>query len=343
MSAMTQPVVSVLMPCYNAAGHLHTALESLVGQTLTDFEIVAVNDGSTDETGEILAQWARRDRRVRILDQAHGGIIAALNAGLAVCQAEYVARMDTDDYAYPERLARQVAFLEAQREVAVVGCLVEGFPKGEVREGFKIYMDWLNALTTDNDIRREIFVESPLPHPSVIFRRSWVERVGAYQERGWPEDYDLWLRLHQAGARFAKVPEMLFAWREHPERLTRTDARYSLENFIRAKAYYLARGPLEKREAVIIWGAGMVGRRLSKHLLRQGAPLVAFVDVDPRKIGRTRRGKPIIAPDALLDLWGQYQNPVILSAVGARGARQLIRQRLTSFGLCEGKDWWCVA
>jgi hypothetical protein len=167
--------------------------------------------------------------------------------------------------------------------------------------------------------------------------------VGAYQEHGWPEDYDLWLRLYLAGARFAKLPEVLLEWREHEERLTRQDSRYSLENFLRVKAHYLVRGPLYGRESVLVWGAGMVGRRLSKHLLREGAPLSAFVDVDPNKIGRTRRGVPIISPEGLLDWWQGSPKPVVLAAVGARGARQLIRQHLTTYGLQEGADWWGVA
>lgn len=87
----------------------------------------------------------------------------------------------------------------------------------------------------------------------------------------------------------------------------------------------------------------MHGRRISKYLLRDGVPLAAFVDIDPKKIGRTRRGKPIIAPEELMDWWGKFEHPVILAAVGARGAREIIRQRLTELGLVEGRDWWSVA
>jgi hypothetical protein len=167
--------------------------------------------------------------------------------------------------------------------------------------------------------------------------------AGGYQDHGWAEDYDLWLRLYLRGASFAKLPEMLVEWREHPQRLTRTDARYSLENFLRAKAHYLALGPLRGRDAVVIWGAGMIGRRLARQLEYQGAPLVAFIDIDPRKIGRTRRSLPILPADALLDWLRRYRNPVILAAVGIRGARSLIRQQLSGMGLSEGQDWWGTA
>jgi hypothetical protein len=176
-----------------------------------------------------------------------------------------------------------------------------------------------------------------------MVRRDWLKEVGGYMERGWPEDYDLWLRMHVAGARFAKVPELLFKWREHPRRLTRTDSRYSVKNFLRAKAHYLCRGPLADRDAVIVWGAGQMGRRLSKHLQREGAELVAFVDIDPKKIGRKKRGRPIVPPDVLREIWVCYARPVVLAAVGARNARSLIRAQLTEMGFLEGRDWWAVA
>jgi len=132
-------------------------------------------------------------------------------------------------------------------------------------------------------------------------------------------------------------------WRDHPHRVTRSDGRASLENLLRLKAHYLARGPLRDRDAVIVWGAGMAGRRLSKHLLREGVPLVAFVDVDPRKIGRTRRGRPIYPAEALPDLWQQHRRPAVVVAVGARKAKALIRPRLLGWGLAEGRDWWFAA
>ena len=337
------PLVSVLLPCYNAARTLKETLESLSCQTFEDFEVIAVDDGSTDETSSILQESAHVDQRIRLINQTHSGIVTALNAGMQACQSPFIARMDADDLAHPQRLALQAAFLEQHPGIAVVGCRVRGYPPEDVRQGFSIYLDWQNSLLTNEDIRREMFIESPLAHPSVIVRKEWLFKVGGYQEHGWPEDYDLWLRLYLAGAGFAKLPEILLDWREHTARLTRQDSRYSLENFLRAKAYYLVRGPLLERGAVLLWGAGMVGRRLSKHLLRQGAPLKAFVDVDPVKIGRTRRGLPILSPEDLPEWWERSPNPVVLAAVGARGARQLIRQRLESLGLREARDWWSVA
>lgn len=337
------PLVSVLMPCYNAAATLPEALDSLHQQTLTDFEIVAVDDGSTDATPQILNDFAARDSRLRRFCIPHGGIIAALNAGLEHCRGAFVARMDADDRSRPERLARQAAYLQTNPQVDLVSCRVAAFPPERVRPGFVVYLEWLNALLSDADIRREIFVESPLPHPSWMLRRQKLLDVGGYRDCGWAEDYDLLLRLYLSGARFAKLDEVLLDWRERPDRLTFTDSRYSLENFLRLKAYHLVRGPLAGRDTVILWGAGMAGRRLGKQLIRQGAPLSAYVDIDPSKIGRTRLGLPILPPEALREWWSRYQNPIILASVGARRARPLVRGRLEALGFREEQDWWSAA
>ena len=339
----TTPKVSVVIPCYNASSTLESAVHSISNQDFNSLEIILVDDGSTDTSSEILTKLSSEEDRLRVITRKHTGIIATLNAGVDASNAPYIARMDADDYAYPDRIAKQAAFLDHHPDVAVVGCLVEGFPHEEIGVGFIIYLEWMNGLISHEEITREIFIESPLAHPSVMFRKAWFDKVGGYLDMGWAEDYDLWLRLYLAGAEFGKVPEILLSWREHSNRLTRTDPRYAVDNFLRAKAYYLQKGPLIGRDAVILWGAGQTGRRFSKFLLHEGAPVASFIDVDPAKVGRERRGFPILHPDDLLNCWRKYRNPVVLVAVAARGARQLIRQHLTSISLVEGADWWAVA
>jgi glycosyltransferase involved in cell wall biosynthesis len=337
------PEISVLLPCYNAATILQEALDSLQAQTFPDFEIICIDDGSTDKTLEILQAYAQKDPRFVVLAEPHRGVVGAANHGLEACRGDIIVRMDADDRCHPERIQKQQDYLLNHPDVAVVSCLVEGFPATAVGEGFQLYYDWLNSLTTHEDITREIFVESPIANPSAAFRRSWIQDLGGYRDQGWPEDYDLWLRFYTAGARFAKVPEVLFYWREHPGRLTHKDSRYAVENFLRAKAHFLAKGPARGRDAVLVWGAGMTGRRLSKHLEREGLPLEAFIEVDQKKIGREKRGRPIISSDELLSLWGKYQNPILLTAVRARSAAPLIRGTLEQLGLVQGSDWWRAA
>jgi glycosyltransferase involved in cell wall biosynthesis len=340
----TLPAVSVLLPVFNAEAYLDASLSSLAAQSLRDFEIVAVDDGSTDSTLEILASWSRREPRLRVVRQAHAGLVAALNAGLDHCGGELLARMDADDVSRPDRLKLQRQGLADRPEIDVLSCRVTHFAKEEVGVGFRIYEKWLNSLLDDDAIRRELFIESPLPHPSVMVRRSVLQDVGGYRDVGWPEDYDLWLRLAAKGHRFAKLPQTLLEWRDHDRRLTRTDRRYSVERFLECKAHYLANGPLRGQRRVIVWGAGQTGRRLSKYLLRHQVPIDAFIDIDPRKCGRTMRNRPIIPPERFAQFGRSGdERPVILAAVSSRGARAKIRERLEKEGWQETRDFWCVA
>jgi glycosyltransferase involved in cell wall biosynthesis len=306
-------------------------------------EIMAVDDGSTDDTLERLKSLAGMDGRVRLLERSHEGLIATLNAGWQAARAPLIARMDADDRSHPKRLEKQVELLESDPTLAAVGCLVRSFPPEKVRGGFRRYVQWLNSLVEPEEIARDIFVESPLAHPSVLMKRGWLERMGGYQEHGWAEDYDLWLRMHLAGGRFSKVPEVLLYWRENEERATRTDSRYSVKNFLRAKAHYLMLGPLKDKEAIFIWGTGQMGRRLSTHLLNEAAPIVAFIDIDPRKIGGRKRGRPVIGQRDLTEWWSRYEAPALISAVGSHGARGEIRTYLEAQGFVEGQDWWAAA
>jgi glycosyltransferase involved in cell wall biosynthesis len=338
---MTTPLISVLLPVRDAGAFLDQCMASIGRQTLEDFEVVAVDDGSTDGSGEVLDEWAAGDPRVRVVHREQEGLVATLNAGLELCRAPFVARMDADDISHPRRFELQIAEMEDLPWVGVVSCLVRHFPWHGVGEGYRIYEGWLNSLSTPEAIGRERFVESPVAHPSVLVRRQAYDLVGGYHDTEWAEDYDLWLRLLEARVSVSKVDRYLYFWREHTERLTRVDGRYSVENFLRCKAKYLLSGPLAGCRRVVVWGAGQTGRRLSKHLLRGGAPIEAFVDIDPEKIGGTLREKPIIDPDDLSMLMGS--DTIILAAVGSRGARELIRRRLNAVGLREGREYWCVA
>ncbi|NOZ78021.1 MAG: glycosyltransferase [Acidobacteria bacterium] len=335
------PRVSVLLPVLDARGFLDACLTSVERQTFRDFELVAVDDGSRDGSGDLLESWAQIDPRIRVFRRPHGGLVSALNAGLELCRAPLVARMDADDACHPRRLELQLRWLASHPDAGVVSCLVRHIPVHRVAEGFRIYETWLNGLVSHEAMVRERFVESPLAHPSALIRRQVLEAAGGWRDEGWPEDYDLWLRLVERGVRFGKTPQVLYFWREHAGRLTRTDGRYSVENFLRAKACFLVKGPLAGGRPVIVWGAGQTGRRLSKHLLRAGAAIAAFVDIDPAKIGRTVRGVPVHSPDDLPVL--RTPESIVLAAVASRGARELIRQRLKALELVEGREFYCVA
>lgn len=331
------PRVSILFPCRDAAATLPDAIASLETQTFTDFEVVAVNDGSLDDTAAVLDEWAARDARVRVLHEGRLGLVPALEAARAQAAGALLARMDADDTARPERLARQVALLDAEPGLAGCGTLVRYVPRDALRDGALRYEAWINALVTADDVERELFVECPIPHPTLMVRRDALAAVGGYRDPGWPEDYDLVLRLWSAGFRLAKVDAVLLDWRDTPHRLSRRDPRYGENAFRRCKVHYLGRRIGDRR--IVVWGAGPVGKAFARALQDAGHRIAAFVDLDPRKIGQEIHGAPVIAPAGVPALRGCF----CVGAVGSPGAREEIRAMLAALGWREPEEWCAVA
>ncbi len=331
------PRVSVLMPCRNAADTLDGAVASLTAQTFDDFEIVAVDDGSDDRTPAMLAAWSSRDRRVRTVATPADGIVPALDTAARHARGAYLARMDADDLAAPHRLERQVAFLDEHPELAACGSQVRYFPDSIVRDGARRYETWINGVLEPDEIERDLFVECPIPHPTLVVRRGVFEEVGGYRDAGWPEDYDLILRLWEAGHRVGKVPEVLLDWREHPNRLSRSDARYDEDAFRRCKVHFLGRRIAGR--PVVVWGAGPTGKAFARVLQDHGHALAAFVDLDRRKIGQEIYGAPVIAPADVV----AYRHAYVLAAVGSDEGRGEIRNALHSFGFAEPEECCAVA
>ena len=333
---MTDPAVSVLLPVRDGEAFLPAALDSILRQSFDRWELLAVDDHSTDETAEILAGYVRRDPRIRVIPAEGKGLVAALNTGLAACRAPLVARMDADDISHPRRLERQASFLDSAPDTGLAACGFRHFPRKQLRVGMRVYESWQNGLVTHDLIMRDLFVESPIVHPSVMFRKEAVLRVGGYRNCGWAEDYDLWLRLAAAGVRFARLPETLFFWREREERLTRTDPAYTAAAFRACKAHYLKQGFLAGVDEVTLVGAGLEGRAWMRTLVGVGIAVTRWIDADSRKQGRLLHGAPVLPPDTD-DFSGK-----LLVTIGTRGARAGIRQWAMEKGLTEMVDFVCV-
>ncbi len=330
------PKITVLLPVRNAQEFLEETLDSIFSQTYTDFELLIVDDGSTDGSGDILRKISSIDKRVKVFSfDSNRGIIDALNFGISEAKAPFIARMDADDIMHSDRLKMQYNHFIRNPELDVIGCLVEKFSSTGVQSGYRIYIEWLNSLCEHDSIVRDIFVESPLAHPSVMMRTEVLRQIGGYKDYGWAEDYDLWLRLYLAGKKFGKVKQVLLSWRDEQTRLSRNDQRYSLDNFYRCKAHYMAEGILKNRP-VIIWGAKRRSRSFAKYL---GSEIKAFVDIDHKKVGNKINGIPVIYPEDLIN----YPKTPILSYVSSKGARLNIRQWLVFNSYVEGKDFFMMA
>lgn len=334
----TRPLVSVLLPYRNNAATIAEAVVSVLAERDVDLEVVAIDDGSSDEGPAIVAALAREDARVVMAATGGVGIARALAWGLERARGEVIARMDGDDVSLPGRFAAELSLLESDPRLGAVATQVEGFPESAVGEGLRRYIAWQNTLLTAEDHARELFVEAPLCHPSVVLRRAALEAAGGFADVRWAEDYDLWLRLDAAGFGLAKVPRVLFRWRHREGRATFSDGRYSLPLFDEVKARYLAPRLAARARPLTLWGAGKTGKRLARALEANGVRAARFVDIDPKKIGGVARGVGIASPAALVR--GEHS---IVCAVGARGARDLIRAYLVPRGFIEGDDFLFAA
>lgn len=332
------PRVSILLPAFDAAATLETCLRSVLRQRETDFECWIVDDGSRDATARIAQEFARADPRFRVASLPHRGLIAALEAGLALCTAPIVARMDADDWMHRARLGAQLEALAAHPEWAAVGCHVRGFPRTRTQQGRRAYESWLCSLRSAEQVRADAFVECPIAHPSLMIRKPVLERFG-YRDRGWPEDYDLILRLLCDGHEIGVVPRQLVGWRDHPTRLSRRDERYGLDRFTACKAEHLATSLLADNQDYILWGHGDTGRALSRALLKHQRRAVLIVELHPGRIGQRIHGAPVIHPDGLADAPAL---PIVASVAGA-SARLQIRECLRKLGKREGSDYVCAA
>jgi glycosyltransferase involved in cell wall biosynthesis len=326
------PLVSVLLPFFNATETLESAIQSIQSQTYKDWELLLVDDGSTDGSEELAKSFATKDDRIHYLSLPHAGIVSALLEGLKVARGDFVARMDADDLSLPERFQKQVAFLESHSDVDLVACQVGFGGDVEKQAGYAGHVAWVNRQLTHEDHYNNRFVDAPVAHPSVMWRRGAIEEFGSYREGNFPEDFELWLRWFQGGARFAKIPEELLIWQDLPTRLSRTDARYAPETFYDVKCLYLHKA-LPRKRHTWLWGAGRVTRNRFKTFEKTSRPFKGFIDVDEAKIGKRINGRPVVGPEDIPD------NVFIILGVASHGVREQAIEFLEKKGLQIGKDF----
>lgn len=210
LPALPSPRVSVLLPVWNGEAFLEPAIESILRQTLSSFELIVIDDGSSDRSAAIVERFAASDDRVRLLRQSHEGFSAALNAGIAMVRGEYVARMDADDISLADRLQKQVAYLDAHPTCIAVGAWIAIIDEADRPIGLKTFVE------TDNEISAALLGGiSPMAHPTIVARRDALQAVGGYDGRRYPsEDLDLWFRLSEQGE-LANLGEALLQHRRH--------------------------------------------------------------------------------------------------------------------------------
>ncbi|MEZ4757565.1 MAG: glycosyltransferase [Flavobacteriales bacterium] len=332
-----RPKVSVLLPYHSAAATIDGAVASIVAQTFSEWELLLIDNACTDESTSIALRWADRDPRILLLHESRIGIAHALNSGLAQAKGRYIARMDADDVSHPERLAMQVAYLDTHPEIGVLGTRTAFASTMQESRGMQAFVDWQNAILSPHEHYVKRFVDAPLAHPTVMFRREMVEQFGRYDTGPLPEDHELWLRWMDAGVRFTKLPEELLTWNDHAHRLSRTHPNYSVDAIFSTKVKWLAQW-LKRRlngRPVIIAGTSVLCQERAALLQAAGIAVHAYTDVK----GRGVPGSTFIPHDHLPPPGEAF----IVSLISQRGTGDRIAEYLASRGLTEGVDFILAA
>lgn len=217
-SSETSPRVSIVIPVYNAMPYLVESIESSLSQDYTNFELVCIDDGSTDTSLSVLNEIAARDNRLRVISRPNTGIVGALNDGISQAQGAYIMRMDADDLSLPTRMSRQVEYLEEHPECALVGCNAL-----MIDEAGSPITTKLSPQTHDKIEECLLQLgESAILHPAIMIRKDKLLEVGGYREQyKYVEDYDLYLRLAEVGC-LTCLPDVLIRCRQLPASISRT-------------------------------------------------------------------------------------------------------------------------
>lgn len=287
---MKKAVVSVILPFYNAEATIERAIKSISKQTFELFECLLVDNNSVDKSSLIAEKITMSDPRFKLVKEDKQGVVYASNKGSSVAKGKYIARMDADDEAHPQRLEMQVSFLEKNSQFDAVAARAEYIPHQQNTQGFQKYVEWSNGLLSYDEIFLNRFVEMPVINPTMMWRASSSKRFGLYQEGNFPEDYELWLRWLDKGAKIAKLPDFLIKWYDSDGRLTRASPDYSPGAFYRIKALYLSQW-LERNNPfhpeILVWGASRLSRKRAEMLEEHGVKIKTFIDINTsRQTGR---------------------------------------------------------
>jgi glycosyltransferase involved in cell wall biosynthesis len=334
----THTRISVILPFYKAGQELDLAIQSISRQTFTDWELLLVNNNASAGAIAIAEKWTGADPRIRLLHEPVQGIAFALNTGLHQAGANLIARMDADDISHSIRFEKQISFLDANPEVDVVSTQTTFHSNLELSEGYDIFTQWQNNNITPEEHYISRFIESPLAHPTVMFRKKLIEKFGRYSTANVPEDYELWLRWFDKSVRFYKIPEPLLQWNDHPQRLSRTHDNYSKEAFYTIKCTYLAawmKRSIPPKKKVVICGSSKIVRKRADLLRELGVDVFGYTDVK-----RVRNRSINFVP---LHKLNEPENWLIVNFISKRGVRESVRTHFMNLGFVEGQDFILAA
>jgi glycosyltransferase involved in cell wall biosynthesis len=330
-------LVSIVMPVKNASQYLRECLDSLLLQSLANWELLVVDDHSEDNSFFILQEYALLDSRIKVLqlEKNKNGIIPALQLAYSNSSGAYVTRMDADDLMSDDKLSLMSSRLRAKGKGFVAIGWVSYFSGEGVGEGYKKYASWLNELTGNESNFSEIYKECVVPSPCWMMERSDFELIGGFESDLYPEDYDLCFRMRKHTLKITGIKEVLHYWRDHTSRASRNDPNYKDNRFLTLKMSYFLNEDLKRDANLILWGAGKKGKEIAKVLLKKSAPFI-WMSNNPKKIGHNIYGVFLQSDDDI----DSYSNLQVIIAIAKPDERRDTIATMESMGLVLGADYF---
>lgn len=323
------------MPVKNAGKFLHECLQSIKDQTEANWELIAVNDHSTDDSKYILQHFAQNDARIKVLENKGSGIISALQTGYQAANGNFIHRMDADDVMPIIKLKVLKQLLLENGKGNLITGKVSYFADEQLSEGFMNYETWLNELCESNSHWNEIYKECVIPSPCWMIYREDFERCGGFNGDTYPEDYDLVFRFYQSNYKVIASKDTLHLWRDHGARASRTLQQYQENGFFKLKVKYFKDLDYDKNRPLILWGAGKKGKTVAKLLQEEQLPF-EWVSNNPNKHGKEIYNQLMASFKSIL----KKDNPQVLINVAQKKAKEEIIGFLTNLNLTEAKDYW---
>jgi glycosyltransferase involved in cell wall biosynthesis len=327
--------ISILFPVFNTASFLRECLDSIIAQTEQDWELLAVDDFSTDESLVILEEYARIEKRIRVFQNEKKGIAPTLRLAFQKSTGALVTCMDSDDRMMPKKLAALKNVLMKIGKGHVATGLVEYFSADELGAGYRSYARWLNEVAINGTHAENIYRECVIPSPCWMAWREDLEAAGAFQEDIYPEDYDLCFRFLKAGFKIDAAPEVLHLWRDWPLRTSRTDELYHDNSFLDLKADWFARMDYDGSRPLVLWGAGRKGKRLAKLFTHKGISFHWVCD-NAGKWGKAISG--VIMEN--FEMIPSLIRPQIIVAVAGPEDQRVILEFLEKHSFESGQDYF---
>lgn len=328
------------MPIYNAEDFLRSCLDSIKDQTYQQWELLAVNDGSSDHSAEILNNYAQSDSRIKVFEQEKLGITPALILGFQHASGDLICRMDADDLMPPNKLKLMAEASIKHGPGNLITGKVEYFSEVPLGAGYKKYAEWINNLVDNNSHFSQIYRECVIPSCVWMLHREDFINLKGFDADRYPEDYDLCFRFYEQQLKIISLKEVLHLWRDHPGRTSRNNPIYLDNRFLELKLFYFLKLEVGENGGLQLCGAGGKGKLIAQTLQKLEKPF-EWITNNPRKIGVEIYGKKLISQEIVLD--NEKSTGKLILALASPEDQKELRNTSLLKNTTEGKDYFFFA